>query len=549
MSVAATRTSPLPTGVLRSPDAAIARRAFRQVRVSTAVVAVGFGLMVASTAIAYASSYPTEASRRALVVVAGSDTGLRVLLGTTSGVGSVGGYTVYKVFVTLTTIGAIWGLFMATRLLRGEEDSGRWQLVLAGGTRPARATLATLLALAAAVIAVFFVTTALTLVAGRRPDVGFGIGESALYGLSLAVAPAVFIGVGALTSQLVRVRRQATGLGMAVFAVALVLRMIADSGPGLRWLAWLTPFGWIELMQPFTDNNAWPLLPALVTVVALFAGAAALSARRDAGAGLITSSGVSAPRLFGLGSPLGLAARLELPTLTGWCVGAGAAGLGLGLIAKVTTEDVPASVSDTLQRFGVRGSYSVQFFEVGFLLVAMLVALIPASQLGAAADEELSGRLVHLLVRPVRRSVWLGGRLALTAAAVVVASLLASIAAWLGARSQGVHLDLGALLGAGANVVPTALVALGVGSVVLAVAPRAAAATVYVVIIGSTLVDLLSALVPRLDLLDRLSLFHYMALAPAQDPNPVALTVMTVAGVGLCGLALVLVDREASVSS
>jgi len=63
------------------------------------------------------------------------------------------------------------------------------------------------------------------------------------------------------------------------------------------------------------------------------------------------------------------------------------------------------------------------------------------------------------------------------------------------------------------------------------------------------LVDLLSALVPRLDLLDRLSLFHYMALAPAQDPNPVALTVMTVAGVGLCGLALVLVDREASVSS
>jgi len=530
----------------RSPDGAIARRAFRQVRVSTAVVALGFGAMVASTAMAYASSYPTEASRRALVVVAGSDTGLRVLLGSTSGVGSVGGYTGYKLFVTLTTIGAIWGLLMATRSLRGEEDSGRWQLVISGGTRPARATVATLLALAAAVAAVFVVTTALTVVAGSRPDVGFGIGESVLYGLSLAVAPAVFIGVGALTSQLGRIRRQATGLGMAVFAAALVLRMLADSGPSVRWVAWLTPFGWIELMQPFTGNNAWPLLPALVTVVALFAGSAALCARRDAGAGLIGSSGVSKLRPFGLGSPFGLAARLETPTLTGWCVGAGAAGLGLGLIAKVTTVDVPASVSDTLQRFGVSGSYSVQYFGVGFLLVAMLVALIPAGQLGAAADEELSGRLVHLLVRPVRRSVWLGGRLALAAAAVVVASLFAAIAAWLGAQSQGVSLGFGTMLGAGANVIPTALVALGVGSVVLAVAPRAAAATVYVVVIGSTFVDLLSALAPRLHPLDRLSLFHYMALAPAQDPNPVALTVMTFAGVGLCGLALVLVDRTAS---
>ena len=530
----------------RSPDAAIARRAFRQVRVSTAVVAVGFGAMVASTAVAYASSYPTDASRRALAVLAGRDTGLRVLLGTTSGVGSVGGYTVYKVFVTLTTIGAIWGLLLATRLLRGEEDLGRWQLVLVGGTRPARATWATLLALTGAVVVVFVVATALTLVAGSRPGIGFGIGESALYGLSLAVAPAVFVGVGALTSQLGRIRRQATGLGMSVFAVALVLRMVADSGPGLRWVAWLTPFGWVELMQPFTDNNAWPLLPALVAVIALFAGAAALSARRDAGAGVFASSGVSSPRPFGLGSPMGLAARMELPTLTGWCVGAGAAGLGLGIIAKVTTAEVPASVSDTFQRFGVRGSYSVQYFGVGFLLVAMLVALIPASQLGAAADEELSGRLVHLLVRPVRRSVWLGGRLALAAAAIVGASLLASIAAWLGATSQGVRLDLGSMLAAGANVIPTALIALGVGSVVLGVAPRAAAATVYVLIIGSTFVDLLSALVPRLDLLDRLSLFHYLALAPAQDPNPVALTVMTVAGVGLCGLALVLVKRPAS---
>jgi ABC-2 type transport system permease protein len=70
--------------------------------------------------------------------------------------------------VFLTTIGAIGGLLAATRLLRGEEDSGRWQLVLAGGTRASRATLATLAALGAAIAVIFGGTTLLDVARGTR---------------------------------------------------------------------------------------------------------------------------------------------------------------------------------------------------------------------------------------------------------------------------------------------------------------------------------------------------------------------------------------------
>ena len=69
---------------------------------------------------------------------------MSILLGPISAIDTVGGYTVYKRFVFLTTIGAVWGLLTATRLLRGEEDTGRWHLVLAGSDAPGRATLATL---------------------------------------------------------------------------------------------------------------------------------------------------------------------------------------------------------------------------------------------------------------------------------------------------------------------------------------------------------------------------------------------------------------------
>ena len=91
---------------------------------------------------------------------------------------------------------------------------------------------------------------------------------------------------------------------------------------------------------------------------------------------------------------------------------------------------------------------------------------------------------------------------------------------------------------------PTAWVALGIGAVTLAVAPRAAAIVVYAVVIWSVVVDLLGSLVASLGWLDHLTLFHYMALAPAQHPRASNLAITTVVAAALCGLGALLFDRR-----
>ena len=106
--------------------------------------------------------------------------GSRCCSARSSAIDTVGGYTVYKGFVFLTTIGAIWAVLAATRLLRGEEDAGRWQLVLAGSTRGVAAPRPRR-------------SRALggrgrrdlrrhdrssRWLAGRNPDVGFGVGDT-----------------------------------------------------------------------------------------------------------------------------------------------------------------------------------------------------------------------------------------------------------------------------------------------------------------------------------------------------------------------------------
>ena len=39
----------------------------------------------------------------------------------------------------LSVIGGVWALLTATRLLRGEEEEGRWELLLTGQTTRLRA--------------------------------------------------------------------------------------------------------------------------------------------------------------------------------------------------------------------------------------------------------------------------------------------------------------------------------------------------------------------------------------------------------------------------
>jgi ABC-2 type transport system permease protein len=525
-------------------ESAIARRAFTQIRVGAAILALAFGASVYATATSYAKTYPTAASRAQVAALTSGNRGLVILLGPIGDIASVGGYTVYKIFVFLTTIGAIWALLAGTRLLRGEEDAGRWSLVLAGSTRPARATAATLVSLALAVGVVFAGTLVLSLLAARDPALGLGAAQVVLYCLSLVIAPAVFAAVGALTSQLVHTRRAATGLALAVFGVTFVLRMIGDAGSGTHWLLWSTPFGWIELIRPFTENNVWPLLPAVIAVAALATASIVLADRRDVGEGVLAVQDVRPLRPRGLGSVFGLTARLELPVLTAWCAGAAVAGFGLGVFARLTTQALPTSFGDTLSKYGVHGSFVNEYLGIAFLLTATVVALLPAGQVGAAAAEETSGRLTHILSRPARRRTWLLGRLLLPLVAIVIAGVLGGLGTWVGAGSQGVDLGLLTLLGAGLNVIPTGVVALGIGAVLLSAAPRAAATTVYGLVLWSVFIDMLTPFASGLDWLKHLSLFNYMALVPGQKADPTTITVTALVGVLLCAAAVFLFERQ-----
>ena len=113
-------------------------------------------------------------------------------------------------------------------------------------------------------VALFVVTTVGTVLTGRAPSVGFSLAQSLYFSLTLVAGAAVFLAVGALTSQLATTRRRAASMAAVIFGVAYALRMVADSDPGLHWMVWLSPLGWIEEARPLIDPHPMALLPVRV---------------------------------------------------------------------------------------------------------------------------------------------------------------------------------------------------------------------------------------------------------------------------------------------
>jgi ABC-2 type transport system permease protein len=520
----------------------VLRRTGRSAVRSGALWGVVFGAFVASSALGYAASYPSLASRRVLARTFGNDAGIDGLLGPARHIESVAGFTAWRTLVLLAVLGGVWGLLAATRLLRGEEDAGRWEVMLAGPTDRRRAAAQAVAGLGAGVLVLWVITAILTVASGRSSDVRVSVGAALFFSVALVAGAAVFTAAGALASQLASTRRQAAAFAGVALGVSYGIRVIADSGSGLSWLRWLSPVGWIEELQPLTSPHPWPLVPLVGLVVGLAGMSVVVAGRRDLGAGVVADRTTATARTRWLSGPVGLTLRIGRGAMIGWAIAIGATSLLLGVVAKSAGSALnqASGFEAALERLGARASGAAAYVGVSFLVVAALIAVMVAGHLTSARSEEAEGRLDHLVSRPVARRRWLAGRVAVALVAAVGAGLLAGVGSWLGAASQDTGLAASRLLEAGLNVVAPAILLIGLGVLTLGLRPRWVAVVAYGYLGWSLLLELVGGVVQANHWLLDTSMFHHLTPAPAAPPDwasAVALAVVGLSAAVVGGLA------------
>ena len=305
------------------------RLALRRDRVRLSGWIAVLTLMMVYAPNAVKQAYPEEAQRLARVNLLKTPAGM-ILGGPMFGGNEtdLGAMMANELMLTLIVAASILAISTVIRHTRAEEENGIAELVLSSVVGRYARTYAALI-LVGGVNAVLAVTMTLAMA-----STGFRIVDTAAMCLGITGVAMVFGAVAAVTAQLWRQARTATGAAMAALAVAVLVRGIGDvinnSGSALSWFS---PIAWAQQMRPFVDLRWWPFALLVALAIGLMALAAWLESRRQYDDGNIPSTGEK-PNARPITDVFGLHLTLQRGQTIGWTVGLFLAGLAFGSMTK-----------------------------------------------------------------------------------------------------------------------------------------------------------------------------------------------------------------------
>lgn len=418
-----------------------------------------------------------------------------------------------QVFWQSTAFGAIlaglMSMFIIGRHTRGEEESGRDDLVRSGAVGRA-APLAAAVGVATLANLAMGVLVALSLL-----TIPLDAADSFGTGLGLTFCGWVFSGTALVAAQLTQSTRAMYGLAGAVIGVSYALRAVGDVGNPA--ISWLSPIGWYQAMHAFSGLRWWPALLMLAAAVLTTLAAYALFLRRDIGSGLLAARPGPATGGAGLRSGLGLAWRLQRGSVYGWTVGLLLTGLSYGSIGDSVEDLVGDSEFAKAMGAGVAESLVDGFYAVAIVMLGLLAAGYAISSTLRPRAEEDSGHAEVLLATGLSRRHWLAGHTVVTVVGTVVVLAVGGLGLGIGyAATTGdggavLRLSVPTLAYAAPVLALSALARLlyGVAPRLLVVAWLPLVLAVVVVVFGDVL------RIPQW--VQDLSPFEHLALTPAED--------------------------------
>jgi len=524
-----TRLAPAPPAQVRPETGALpgfrARYAvsWRLLRRGAVLIWITAAAYMAMEVLVFRGAYPDAASRQKLLELSTS-TVVRMMQGVPGAVYTACGFAVWDGGWMVTLIVACWSLLTATRLTRGEEDSGRAELLLVRPVTARQVLGAHLVALGVASVG--------TGAAGALPFVLLGepVAGALVWGAGLATLCGVAAGLGVLVAQVVEPRRRAVSWGLGLLAAAFVLRVVANSADRRSWLLSVAPFGWVERLRAFSDDDGRWLLAPIAASLLLAGAAAVVCGRRDAGAALLRSSTGHRSSFRLLGSAAAFGWRLTSGALVAWATVLAIVTFVFGLMTGALIDFI--NEDETYRKMLESMGMDMSVPAVGYLsYVATFLALPFAAflgwRVGAARQEEAEGRLDNLLVRGVVRTRWLAVTAAFAFGAASILVAVTGAALWAGARLADAPVSAGQVAEPMIGTLPLIALVTGIAVLAFGVAPRLTVAAPVTFAVAAYLLDTFGGALDWPSPVLALSPFHHLARLPGAPMTALAAVVLT----------------------
>lgn len=441
---------------------------------------------------------------------------------------------------------AFMGITTISRHTRAEEQSGRAELIQANVVgRHAQLTAALILAVGMSLL-VSVLTTLVLLgsVIDPRPEVG----STLLFGFSIGAVGVAFAGIAAVTVQLSPFSRTCTSISGVVLALAFVVRGVGDMSAvqngNLAWLSWLSPLGWSQQTAPYTLDRWWPLLLSLAFAAVMTTIGFLLQARRDLGAGVLADRPGRNRAPVWLGSPLGLAFRLQRAGIIGWSVGVFVAGVIFGAFSQPMNESMDGMPEEILAVMG--GADGLVEGYLGFmgLYFGVIIGVYAILTVQNLRGEEQGIHTEPVIATSVSRPGWLLSWLAVAGIGGLWLCVLAGLAEGLGAAISTGNWSLfgPVLLGHGVQFAVVWFL-MGLAAAVYGLAPRLVG-IIWVVVVYGTVLSMFGPMLELDEAVLNTSPFEHVGQHPATDISWTSVTVLAGAGIILSLVGAVFFRRR-----
>ena len=480
------------------------------------------GFMLTLQGVAYQKSYTTEAERSKFTASLSSVPSLGLIYGNPTDLSlGTSGYMVYRVVGFMGVVTGIWGLAATTRLLRGAEEDGHWEVIRAGAIGARSATAQIMTGFIFTWILSVFLSTVITIGATTSAGIHLSIASAAMINLLIFLPGLLFATVGVLTSQLALTRQRALAYGLVPLILLFVLRGLGNTHAGLHMLLNYTPFGWALLVNPLSvAHMQWLILFGAFSGIFLALGI--WLAQRDLSSSVIGQSTIARPHYSLLGSSWQLALRQNRWSFIGWTAGALVL---IGMIASLTTVAIAATADSTNLAHSVHvlasnnSDLKIAFLGAGMVFLVMILLMMAITIIGGIRRDELKQYLDNILVSPQTRTNWLMSRLALGYAILCATAVLCAVTLYSIAVSQHIALDFSKVLATSICALGSVGFILGVGALIYAFRPRAVIVTLYAIVGWSFLVTLLASATNLNTIILHSSLFAYTSFNLAVWPD------------------------------
>lgn len=387
-----------------------------------------------------------------------------------------GGYATFKLGVGILVV-AIWPLLAASRTLRGEEEGGTLDVLLATPQSRTRIAIQKLAAIGTALLGMALVIGIVTWAGGAFFKGGYGFSDALLFGINLALICGLFGAVAVFVSQFVLERRRAAGWTAGVLLVAIVVDMVHRIWPGTDWISAFSPVYYYNLSKPLVPSYGsswWAMLVLVALTLALSAAALRLFARRDLNGVVPLPRWLHVPK-FGR-APVALPAsdrslwsvytrglRASAWSAFWWTVAiAGFAGWMVFAVKQLGSAlsaiDSQSAVSSILNKLGGGDvKLTTTLLSAIFVILPVLLMAFAVTQVNRWSSDEEEGRLDLLLATPQPRTRVLLARFGALATATVAIGLVTLGVVALAELSTGLPLEGADLVAATLGMIPLGL--------------------------------------------------------------------------------------------